>query len=221
MDKESGASKSLEEPNDSTLIDVVGSDSDRPGRIGRRIVLGIVALLILASPAGVFGLNPVVTISAPGYEHTVESPRSTRAGMDARITVDHDHLDAFTSYDVSPAPDGESSDGRVLAVEFDVPNENGFRVDIDGTSSEDLVVLSSGQIRVKVDDRLVGSPRLKTRKAFSVRLSPSSSCGSSPGPSAAPRWANSARSSCYCSSPWETSCSRTSPGRTTRSPEAC
>lgn len=182
MDTEPGSPQGPEAPNDSTLSDVVDSDQDRPGRIGRRAILGLTALFILASLAGVFGLNPVATSSSPGYELTVKSPRSTRAGNDARITVDlrasekitgtvtvevdHDYLDAFTSYDVSPAPDGESSDGDVLALDFDPPDETGFRVDIDGTASEDNVVLSSGRIRVYVDDQLVGTAELKTWKAF-------------------------------------------------------
>jgi hypothetical protein len=182
MDKDPGASSTSAGTNDSTLSDVVDSDRDRPGRIGRRVILGILALFILASLADIFGLYATVTDSSPGYELTADFPRSTRAGMDARITVelravekitgkvtvevDHDYLDAFTSYAVSPAADGESSDGTVLVLDYDPPNETEFRLDVDGTASEDMVILSTGGIRVYVDDELVGSAQLKTRKAF-------------------------------------------------------
>ncbi|MDQ0095900.1 hypothetical protein [Paeniglutamicibacter psychrophenolicus] len=182
MDKDPGFPQDLQRENDSTLADVVDSDQDRQGRIGRRAILGLTALFILASLSGVFGLNSVATSSSPGYELTVKSPGSTRAGMDARITVelhatekitgtvivevDQNYLDSFTSYGISPAPDGEGSDGDVVSLEFDPPGETGFRVDIDGTSSEDMVVLSTGRLRVYVGGELAGTVDLKTWKAF-------------------------------------------------------
>lgn len=182
MDKDLGSTRSGRPENDSTLADVVDSHRDLPGRIGRRVVLSLVAVFIVVALADVFGLTSRATSTSPGYTLTVTSPASIRAGMDARITVElhseqkisapitmeveQDYLDAFSTYSTSPVPDGESSDGTSLVLDYDAPGETAFRLDIDGTASEDALVLARGEVRVYVDGKLVATTELKTWKVL-------------------------------------------------------
>lgn len=168
--------------NDSTLFDVVDLDQDRLGRIGRRIILAVVAVFVLVSLANIFGLETTSTSVSPGHEVTVTAPRTSRAGMDAKITVkldtlkkisgpitiklDQDYLEGFSAYAISPAPDSESSDGGLLVLDYAAPHENSFRLDIDGTVSEDSVLQVAGNLRVYVDNDLVTSTKLKLWKVY-------------------------------------------------------
>ena len=182
MDKDLGMADGARPEDDSTLADVVDADSDRAGRIGRRVVLSLVAIFVLTALADVFGLTTTSTDASAGHSLAVTSPASIRAGMDARITielrsektisapitveVDQDYLDAFSTYSISPAPAGESSDGTSLSLDYDAPGEVAFRLDIDGTASEDSILLARGEVRVYVGGKLAATSKLKTWKVL-------------------------------------------------------
>lgn len=182
MDKDPGLPKPAASLNDSTLFDVVDTAQDKRGRIGRRIVLMLVALFILISLTNVFGMETTTTSGSPGQEIIVTAPLISRAGMDAKIsmglrtsktisapitiTIDQDYLDGFSTYDISPAPDSESSDGTLLVLRYDAPQENSFRLDIDGTISEDGILQVTGMLGVYIDEELVASTKLKLWKAY-------------------------------------------------------
>jgi len=182
MDKDFEPSESADPLDGSTLSDVVDSDYDKAGRLGRRVFLTLVALFVLAALSNVFGMETTSTSVTPGHELTVTAPRTSRAGMDAKITftlrtaekisgpvtvkIDQDYLDTFSTYSISPAPDGESSDGSMLVLDYDAPQENAFRLDIDGTVSEDSVLLASGNAHAYIDGKLVAFTKLKLWKAY-------------------------------------------------------
>ena len=182
MDKDVDPWETADPSHGSTLIDVVDSDCDKGGRIGRRIILTLVALFVLASLADAFGMDSTATGGSPGYELTVTAPRTSRAGMDGKITitlhavqkisgpvtvkVDQASLDGFTTYGISPAPEGESRDESLLVLDYDAPGENTFRLDIDGTVSEDSVPLANGTVRVYVEGELVASTKLQLWKVY-------------------------------------------------------
>ena len=167
---------------DSTLFDVVDAAQDKRGRIGRGIVLAMVAVFILAALGNVFAMETTSTSVSPSHTVSVTAPRISRAGMDAKITVkldtpkkvsgpitlklEQDYLDGFSAYDISPAPDLESSDGRMLVLEYAAPNESSFRLDIDGTVSEDSILQVAGNLRVYVENELVASTKLKLWKVY-------------------------------------------------------
>ncbi|MDQ0096015.1 hypothetical protein [Paeniglutamicibacter psychrophenolicus] len=182
MDKDFDPPETADPSDGSTFFDVVDSGYDKGGRIGRRIILTLVALFVLASLANVFGMDTTSTGGSPGYELTVSAPRTSRAGMDGKITVtlhaaqkisgpitvkvEQDYLDAFTTYGISPAPDGESSDGHLLVLDYDASDEKTFRLDIDGTVSEDSDLRAHGNVQVYIDGDLVASTKLRLWKVF-------------------------------------------------------
>lgn len=179
MDTESSTSDTLD---DSTLYDVVDAKRGRNGRVARRVLLWLLALFVLTMLAGVFGQVSLIKSASPGYELTVTAPRTTRAGMDATVSVEllstqkisgpisveieQDYFNGFSTHDFSPAPDGESSDGKFLVLEYDAPDKAAFRLDINGTMSQDSSIFDSGEVRVYIGDELVASAELKTWKVL-------------------------------------------------------
>ncbi|GGJ73359.1 hypothetical protein [Glutamicibacter ardleyensis] len=85
MDTESSTSDTLD---DSTLYDVVDARSGRNGRVARRFLLWLLALFVLTMLAGVFGQVSLIKSASPGYELSVTAPRTTRAGMDATVSLE-------------------------------------------------------------------------------------------------------------------------------------
>lgn len=102
--------------SDSTLVDVVGPDRDRPARAGRRVFLAVLTLFIVSALAGAFGRESTSSTGQSGNSVTVTAPAAVRAGMDANvevaissarimtapitIAVEHSYLSSFTTLGV-------------------------------------------------------------------------------------------------------------------------
>ncbi len=167
--------------SDSTLVDVVGPDRDRPARAGRRVFLAVLTLFIVSALAGAFGRESTSSTGQSGNSVTVTAPAAVRAGMDANvevaissarimtapitIAVEHSYLSSFTTFGASPAAASESSDGKFLLLEFDPPKTQQFRLNIAGTSAEDSSIHASGMLKVYIGDELVSTVELETWKA--------------------------------------------------------
>lgn len=78
------------------------------------------------------------------------------------IAAEHRYLGSFTTFGVSPAVDGESSDGKFLLLEFDPPRTPQFLMNIAVTSAEDSSVRSSGTLKVYLGNELVSTIELET-----------------------------------------------------------
>lgn len=116
---------------------------------GRRLVLGVLVLLVLAGGLSLFGENTATGRgSGGGYDLTVQYARVARAGLDApfRITVHNpagfgkaidltvtgDYFTMFESQGFSPDPSSSTRDGKVVHLTFDPPpSGTTFVVDYD------------------------------------------------------------------------------------------
>ncbi|GGJ73377.1 hypothetical protein GCM10007173_35470 [Glutamicibacter ardleyensis] len=53
-----------------------------------------------------------------------------------------------------------------MVLDYDAPDHVTFRLDINGTMSQDSSIFDSGEVRVYVGDELVASAELKTWKVL-------------------------------------------------------
>jgi hypothetical protein len=153
----------------STLADV------RPVELGprpvwrRRILVGLLLVLVLAGAAGLLGGRSTTTSASAGNDTlSVAYPRTARAGLDVPLTIDLHRAGGFTGpitirvssgylqiFDVhgfSPQPASQSADEDHLYWTFTPPPAGeDFRLDLNASVMPSSQSGSTGQIAVLVD----------------------------------------------------------------------
>lgn len=125
------------------------AESSLPGALwGRRLGIGILALVVAVDLAGGLGVHTVTrTATGAGYRLTLSYPGIARPGLDVRwrVTVEHpggfgapitlaltgDYLRIFETQGFHPEPSAETRDGTDLLMRFDPPPGDTFVLDYD------------------------------------------------------------------------------------------
>jgi hypothetical protein len=111
----------------------------------RRVMLGLLALVVLADLLGLLGVHTsTATASRGGYTMSLRYPGVARAGLDIewQVTVHHpggfgkeitlgvtgDYFDIFETQGFHPEPSAETRDGHTLYLTFDAPPGDTFVV---------------------------------------------------------------------------------------------
>jgi hypothetical protein len=135
----------------STLADVRPPERALRSLRVRRLVLTLLAALVVAGAAGVFGVHSATTSAAAGgYRLELTYPRIARSGLDIpwhvhlqraggfdpktpiTLAVTADYFDIFETQGFHPEPDTTSRDGRMLYLSFTAPPAGDvFEVDFD------------------------------------------------------------------------------------------
>lgn len=153
--------------DDSTLANVP-APSARPALL-RRLVLGVLMLIVLAGGAGLLGVRTgTVAAAGDGYALQLEYAQVARAGLDVPfdVTLAHeggfdedivlavtaDYFDIFESQGVSPEPESESSEGPMVYLTFPAPHGDEFRLDFDVYIQPSSQLGESGEVWLVVDD---------------------------------------------------------------------
>lgn len=133
---------------DSTLT---GFESRRQERIalwGRRAILALLAVVVLAGASGLLGVRAsTATDEGGGYTLGVEHAMTARAGLDVpwqvtvtreggfektvTLAVTGDYFDIYETQGFTPEPSTSIRDARTLYLTFDAPEGETFTVDYD------------------------------------------------------------------------------------------
>lgn len=151
--------------DDSTLADVrpVG-EGPRP-TLWRRLLVGLLTVIVVAGAAGLFGVrSSEATASAGGWTVSVTHASVARAGLDVpwtvtvrreggftgpvTLAVTADYFDIYEEQGLDPAPDTETSDGERLYWTFEPPPGDELAVDFDGYIQPSSQLGASGEVAV-------------------------------------------------------------------------
>ena len=133
---------------DSTLT---GFESPRQERLalgGRRSILALLLVIVLAGISGLLGVrSSTATDEGGGYELSVEHASIARAGLDVpwQVTVTHEggfektitlavtgnYFDIYETQGFTPEPSSSIRDAETLYLTFDAPQDDTFTVDYD------------------------------------------------------------------------------------------
>lgn len=171
-------------PCGSTLDDVVGNDAIRRGRVGRRVGVGAMTLLVLLGLSGLLGVRSATTTSSQdGWTLAVTYPQVARSGLDVPFVVDLAHrsgpisqpvtlafenhyLDVFEHQDLRPDPDGAVAAPRFTSYTFSSPPGDRFR------ATFDVYVQPSAQLPVSTDVVAIVAGRKVARVHVRTWLAP-------------------------------------------------
>lgn len=135
--------------DESTIQDVTGVERNRRGHLGRRVALGVIALIVAVGASGWLGVHAETTsATGPGYHLSITYPRVARAGLDIpwelRLTsetgfdtditigISADYYDIFEFQGMHPEPSDETSDGKFVYLTFSPPKTgNVFTTSLD------------------------------------------------------------------------------------------
>lgn len=164
---------------DSTLLDLRSLDEERRGVLGRRIAIGLLALIVIVGATGWLGVRSwTARASGDGYDLSLTYPRVARAGLDVpwELRLDHpggfdgpitiavsaDYFDIFEFQGMHPEPSDETADADFVYLTFQPPDGDVF------TTSLDTYVQPSSQIgrdavaKAMIDDRTVAQVSFST-----------------------------------------------------------
>ena len=133
---------------DSTLT---GFESPRQERLalgGRRSILALLLVIVLAGISGLLGVrSSTATDEGGGYELSVDHASIARAGLDVpwQVTVTHEggfektitlavtgnYFDVYETQGFTPEPSSSIRDAETLYLTFDAPQNDTFTVDYD------------------------------------------------------------------------------------------
>jgi len=134
---------------ESTTSDVRTSKRNRPGVIGRRIALTLMALAVIVGATGFLGVKArTIRDSGNGYSMTLTYPQIARPGLDIpwRLTVHHlggfsgpitvatsnRYFDIFEFQGLHPETSAETANSQWVYWTFDPPKiGNSFSVSFD------------------------------------------------------------------------------------------
>lgn len=131
-----------------TAPDDDGHVGQRRGLVGRRLILAIVTVFVVAGILGLLGVRTTrVTASDGQVEASVRYARVGRGGVAApyaitvtsaggfsgpiEITVDQSYLDLFDQNGIDPGPDSSTSTGDTVTWTFEPPPSDEFTVTLD------------------------------------------------------------------------------------------
>jgi hypothetical protein len=159
----------------STLRDVRTAAAGPRSTRWRRILVGLLVLLVGTGATGLLGVHSTTRSgSGGGYEVTVEYAAVARAGLDVpwqvqvrraggfdgpvTLAVTADYFDIYEEQGLDPQPTAESSDGTYVYWTFDPPPVGDqLAVDFDAYIQPSSQLGSSGEVSV-----LVGNERVAT-----------------------------------------------------------
>lgn len=152
------------------------TQSHRRGRLARRVMLGLLTVVVLLAASGMLGVRSgSVSASRDGYTMTVTYALIARAGLDApwRVTIEHPggfdedillavsarYFDIFETQAFHPEPDMATGDGNMLFLTFTAPDGPTFSVDYDAyiqpssqlSRGADVVLMFDGRPLLSVD----------------------------------------------------------------------
>ncbi len=120
----------------------------RRERVGRRVVLSVLALFVLAGAAGLLGVRSrTVSASANGYDLSVTYATMTRSGLSTpwsfsvhrdggfegpvTVATTLDYFELFDENGLDPDPSAATVSGELLVWTFDPPEGETLSVDFD------------------------------------------------------------------------------------------
>jgi hypothetical protein len=133
---------------DSTLTGFESSRQERTAAWGRRGVLGLLLVIVVAGTSGLFGVRTSARVDVSGeYTLSVEHASIARAGLDVpwqvtvrreggfgktiTLAVTGDYFDIYETQGFTPEPSASVRDGDTLYLTFDAPQGDTFIVDYD------------------------------------------------------------------------------------------
>jgi hypothetical protein len=152
-------------PGDSTLADVRPVARGPRPVLAKRLLVGLLSVIVLAGAAGLFGVRSRETsASAAGWTVSVTYAIVARAGLDVpwqvvvhrdggftgpvTLTVTADYFDIFESQGLDPEPTTETADGDKLYWTFDPPAGDELAVDFDAYIQPSSQIGASGEVAV-------------------------------------------------------------------------
>lgn len=157
--------------SDSTLGNVLSQSQTRPGRIGRRVVLGVLAAFCVLALLQLFGRTTSVNAQALGFEVAVDYAPAGRAGMPTEVIVrvsaerpidkpivislSQTYLGPFSVDNISPEAVNESYRDGMLELNYDPPNDKEFTVHLRGTWESGNSMSADGHLQITVGGQIV------------------------------------------------------------------
>ncbi|MDX6284622.1 MAG: hypothetical protein QOG53_107 [Frankiales bacterium] len=164
--------------DDSTLADIQDPTTNKPSRLGRRIAVGVIMLIVVVGATGFLGVHAgTAKKTANGYTLTVVYPQIARAGLDVpwRATVTHPggfpsditiaisthYFDIFETQGFHPNPSDESATPEFYYLTFKKPPGDTLEVSYDayiqpgsqlGRHADTAVLINNAEM-VRVDYR--------------------------------------------------------------------
>lgn len=153
-------------------------------KVGRRGVLAVLVLVVLAGAAGLLGVRTATaTTDAEGWSMRLEYPQVARAGLDTtwRVSVRHPggfggepivlavsarYFDIFETQAFHPEPSATTSDGRMIFLSFDPPAGDRFAVDYDA------YIQPASQLGRRAQLWLMDGPQPRLRLSYRTWLLP-------------------------------------------------
>lgn len=134
--------------NDSTLADVHPPELRKGARAGRRAILILLALIVLAGGTTLLGVRTSTASTTDGvWSLQVRYPQIARSGLDVvwqvrvehrggfrepiQIAVNGSYFDIFETQGFHPEPSKTTRDGSLMYLEFDPPPGDVLLVDYD------------------------------------------------------------------------------------------
>jgi hypothetical protein len=172
--EELGTDAGVAPPSDSTVKALLEQQRDLDGqlrqlrrrRLGRRVALVLLGLIVLAAVAGLFGQRTRhVAATAGGYALAVRYPSVVRdgpptsleisiqraSGFDGsvEVAIDAAYLSAFEQPDVSPRPEAERSVGDLVVWSFSQPEGDQLTVQLEAQMSSQVHFGQHGHIGIR------------------------------------------------------------------------
>jgi hypothetical protein len=133
---------------DSTLTGFETRRQERVAAWGRRAVLAVLLVVVIAGLVGALGVRAATeTDTGGGYSLSVDHASIARAGLDVpwevtvrseagfektiTLAVTGDYFDMYETQGFTPEPSASVRDGDTVYLEFDAPEGDTFVVDYD------------------------------------------------------------------------------------------
>lgn len=175
-DRTDGNGPDTNEDDDSTLAPVRNLQVAKRARLGRRVAIVGLWLVVLAGAVGLLGVHSrTVSASANGVTASLTYAGIARAGWDVpwhliirkdggfgqgavTVAVSRSFFDIYETQGFHPSPDSETSDGDYVYLQFAPPPGDTLVVDYDAYIQptaqvgrrSDLKVITDGQERVRL-----------------------------------------------------------------------
>ena len=151
--------------NDSTLTDVRPVGKGPRPTLWRRLLVGLLTVIVVAGAAGLFGVrSSEATASGGGWTVSVTYASVARAGLDVpwKVTVRReggfrgpimlavaaDYFDIYESQGLDPEPSAETADGERLYWTFDPPPGDELSIDFDAYIQPSSQLGAAGEVTV-------------------------------------------------------------------------